>query len=397
MINRIEYLNQLRSFKDTNLIKVVTGLRRCGKSTLFHLYQEELMNLGVPESQIIYINFEDLDYEDLTDYKKLYQYIKTKLVNKEMYYIFFDEIQNVSQYEKVVDSLYIKDQVDLYITGSNAYLLSGELATLLSGRYVELKMQPLSFLEYTSAFPNEPNYVKLYHDYQVNSSFPGAIELKTYHKIKEYLVGIYHTILIKDVMTRYQIVDMSVLGSIVKFMFDNIGNLCNPKKIADTMTSDGRKISSHTVERYLHALCGSYVLYKVPRFDIKGKQYLKSGEKYYIADIGLRYALLGFHHPDSGHILENIVYLELIRRNKQVYIGKVGQKEVDFITEDQYGYAYYQVTLTMRDENTKQRELAPLYLIDDHYPKYVLTLDDDPSQCYDGIWQYNVIEWLLEK
>lgn len=397
MIERAEYLKKLIDFKDKNLIKVVTGIRRCGKSTLFELYQEYLRCNGVLPEQIISINFEDMDYDELTDYKELYKYVKERLLPDKTVYIFLDEIQNVEKFQKAVDSLYIKKNTDIYITGSNAYMLSGELATLLSGRYVEISMLPLSFKEYMQTVPNDSNLERSFREYQISSSFPGALELSGKKKIHEYLGGIYHTIILKDVVKRLNITDISILESVVKFMFDNIGNLCSTKKIADTMTSYGRKTSVHTVERYLNGLVDSFILYKVSRYDAKGKQHLKSGEKYYIADIGLRYYLLGSRETDWGHILENIVFLELLRRGYEVYIGKVGTKEIDFIAVSEEGYEYYQVSETVRDADTLKRELEPLNGMNDHFPKYLLTMDIAPPISHNGIKQINVIDWLLGK
>ena len=397
MIERPDYLQKLIDFKEKNLIKVVTGIRRCGKSTLFELYQEYLLKEGVLPEQIVSINFEDMDYDELTDYRVLYKYIKERLLPDKTVYIFLDEIQNVENFQKAVDSLYIKKNTDIYITGSNAYMLSGELATLLSGRYVEISMLPLSFQEYMQTISNDSNLERSFREYQMNSSFPGAIELSGRKKIHEYLAGIYHTIILKDVVGRLKITDIGILESVVKFMFDNIGNLCNTKKIADTMTSYGRKVSVHTVERYLNGLVDSFILYKVSRYDVKGKQYLKSGEKYYIADIGLRYYLLGNRETDWGHILENIVFLELLRRGFEIYIGKVGTKEIDFIAINEDGYEYYQVSETVRAPNTLKRELEPLNSIANHFPKYLLTMDITPPISHNGIKQVNVIDWLLQR
>lgn len=395
MIERTSYLQELIDLKDTNVIKVVTGIRRCGKSTLFALYQKNLMEQGVEQRQIISINFEDLEFEELNNYRTLYNYIKERLILDKMNYIFLDEIQNVEQFQKAVDSLYIQKHVDIYITGSNAYLLSGELATLLSGRYVAISMLPLSFKEYMSAMPDRSDLSRRFRDYQTDSSFPGALELKGRNKIREYLGGIYNTIILKDVVARLKISDVFMLESVVKFMFGNVGNLCNTKKIADTMTSAGRPVSVHTVEKYLKGLVDSFILYRAGRYDVKGKQYLKAGEKYYLADVGLRYYLLGTKDTDRGHLLENIVYLELLRRGYEVCVGKVGNAEVDFIATNADGIEYYQVSLSVRDEQTLKRELAPLDAIDDHNPKYLLTMDDDPVMSYRGIRQISVIDWFL--
>jgi predicted AAA+ superfamily ATPase len=395
MIVRTEYLEQLNSFRNKQLIKVITGIRRCGKSTLLELYRNELLKSGVDESQIIAINFEDADYEDLMERKALYSYIKQRLVPDKMNYIFLDEIQHVDEWQRAADSLFIKKNCDIYITGSNAYLLSGELATLLSGRYVEIKMLPLSFSEYVSAFPDRTDLTRKFTSYLQNSSFPYTLELEKQKDIRAYLDGIYTSVILKDVLKRKNIADVTALESVIRFMFDNIGNPCSPKKIADTLTSGGRKISDHTVVNYLEALCDSFILYKTGRYDIKSKQYLKVGEKSYLADIGLRYYLLGTQKADMGRSLENVIFLELLRRGYDIRIGKVGNAEVDFIATNERGVAYYQVALTVRDENTLARELRPLDSISDHNPKYLLTLDDEPESSHNGIRQVNALEWMM--
>lgn len=396
MIARPQYLQELISLRDTNVIKVITGIRRCGKSTLFELYKNYLLENGVTAEQIIHINFEDLAYEELQDYRKLYQHIVAHLIPEKMNYIFLDEIQVVPQYEKAIDSLQLKKNVDVYITGSNAYMLSGELATLLSGRYMEIRMQPLSFKEYGSAQPESGELSRKYASYLTDSSFPGALEFKTRNKIREYLSGIYHTIVMKDVVARLKIADVFMLESLIKYIFDNIGNLTSTKKISDTMTSDGRSISVHSVERYLTGLVDSFILYRVPRYDIKGRQLLRTGDKYYVADMALRSFLLGNKTMDRGHVLENIVFLELVRRGYQVYVGKIGNAEVDFIINGPNGTEYYQVALTVREESTLHRELSALDDIQDHNAKYLLTLDDDPPADYNGIKQLNVLDWLMK-
>ena len=397
MIERREYLEDLISFKDKNLIKVVTGIRRCGKSTMFELYQAYLEENGVNRTQMVAVNLEDGDYRHIRNSEQLYEYVDERLDRERMNYVFLDEVQQVENFQEAVDWLYAKNYVDLYITGSNAFLLSGELATLLSGRYVEIKMLPLSFQEYVSAFPENHNLVQLYRDYLSNSSFPGTLELERKQDIRAYLEGIYNTILLKDIMMRRKIADPSMLESVVEFMFDNIGNLCSSTKIANSMTSAGRKISVPTVESYLAALSDSYILYKVGRYDIKGKQYLATGFKYYVADIGLRYYLLGTRQTDMRHILENVVYLELLRRAYEVYVGKIGGAEVDFIAVNQEGEEYYQVAQTVMTEETLQRELASLDAIRDHNPKYLLTMDFTPLTSYNGIKQINVLDWLMKK
>ncbi len=396
MIDRKNYLTDLISFKDKNLIKVVTGIRRCGKSTLFELFREYLIENGIDDEQIISVNLEDGDFRNLQTAELLYEYVESKLVNGKQNYVFLDEVQQVHEFQRAVDWLYVKKNVDVYITGSNAYLLSGELATLLSGRYVEIKMLPLSFKEYVLAYPNNTNNAELYMNYLQNSSFPGTLEITRKKDIRTYLEGIYNTVLLKDIVTRKKISDTSILQSIVEFMFDNIGNLCSSSKISNSMTSMGRKISVPTVENYLTALCDSFILYKVSRYDVKGKQYLSTGAKYYVADIGLRYFILGTKITDFGHILENVIYLELIRRGYEVYIGKVGNTEVDFIAINENGTEYYQVAYTVMEESTLRRELASLDAIKDHNPKYLLTMDYVPLVSHNGIKQINAIDWLLD-
>lgn len=396
VIQRKEYLDKLIAFKDKQLIKVVTGIRRCGKSTLLEIYQNWLLDQGIDERQIISINFEDIDFEELTDYRKLYEYLKERLVAGKVTYIFLDEIQHVEDFPKVVDSLYIKKNVDIYITGSNAYMLSSEIATLISGRYVQIEMLPFSFKEYMESTGSMTDRGVKYTEYLENSSFPYTLELKGQpDELRNYLEGLYHTIVVKDIVNRKKITDTMMLKSVLRFVFDNIGNQLSSKKIADTMTSDGRKIDSKTVEKYLEALAESYIIYQAKRYNIKGKQYLKTLDKYYVVDIGLRYMLLGSRQMDAGHILENVVYLELIRRGYDVYVGKIGSFEVDFVAQNGKGLQYFQVALSVRNEKTLERELRPLMAIRDHYAKIILTLDDDPEVQYDGIRRINARDWLL--
>lgn len=396
IIERKEYLNKLITWKDKQLIKIVTGVRRCGKSVLLKMYQDYLKNNGVKESQIVTINFEDLDYEELTNYKKLDNYLKEKLIPNKMTYIFLDEIQNVDQFPKVLDSFYIKDNVDIYVTGSNAHMLSSEIATMISGRYIQIEMLPLSFKEYMESTGNMNDRGIKYTEYLQNSSFPYALQLKNQpDEIRDYLEGIYNTIVVKDIVHRKNITDTMMLKNILKFVFDNIGNPLSSKKISDTMTSLGRKINSRTVEKYLESFSESYIIYPAKRYNIKGKEYLKSLEKYYIVDIGMRYMLLGSKMMDTGHILENVVYLELLRRGYDVYVGKIDNYEVNFVAQNHKGTIYYQVALIVRDEKTLQRELRPLQAIRDHYPKVILTMDEDPEIQYDGIRRINARDWLL--
>ena len=397
VIIREEYLNKLKVLKDKHIIKIVTGIRRCGKSTLLLQFQDWLLEQGIDQSQIIFINFEDLEYEDLNNYRSLHKYIKENLKKNSKTYIFLDEIQNVDQFPKVLDSLQLNPDIDLYVTGSNAYMLSSEIATLISGRYIQIEMLPLSFKEYCLAKGGFEDRITRYTEYLVSSSFPYALALDSEPNIiRDYLESIYNTIVIKDIMNRKQVTDSMMLQSVLKFIFDNIGNPFSTKKIADTMTSDGRKIDSKTIEKYLTALKESYVIYQAKRFDIKGKQYLKTLDKYYVVDIGLRYMLLGKQAMDAGHILENIIYLELLRRSYDVYVGKVDSFEVDFVAQNQDGNHYYQVALTVREEATLNRELRPLQMLQDDYPKVLLTLDDDPSRDIDGIKILNARDWLLD-
>lgn len=397
MIQRPNYVNFLKEWKDKQIIKVVSGVRRCGKSTLFDIYQDFLRSSGVLDDQIIAINFEEAENEPLLDYRALYDYVKSKMLPDRMNYIFLDEIQHVAEYQKTVDSLFVKKNADVYITGSNAYFMSGELATLLSGRYVELKMLPLSFAEYTSAFAPRANKEELYRNYVYNSSFPYTVELDNRRNIYAYLDGIYNTVVLNDIVARKKVQDTSMLKSVIKFMFDNIGNPLTMKKIADTMTSTGRKISYHTVENYLEGITDSLLMYRVGRYDVKGKEYLQLHDKYYLVDVGLRYYLLGTRNVDYGHMLENVVYLELQRRGYNVYVGKVGTSEVDFAVQDYDGnLEYYQVAWSVRDRETLARELKPLDSISDHNPKCLLTMDNDPPASYNGIRQKYVLDWLLD-
>ena len=395
MINREEYLDTLKRFKDKDLIKVITGIRRCGKSTLFLLFIDYLKSLGIKDKNIISINLEDPSY-NFDDYLEFYNYIDKQIKNDEKYYVFLDEVQNVDKWEKAVDGLYIKKNIDIYVTGSNAYLLSSELATLIAGRYIEIKMLPLSFKEYID-YLNLDCSEKSYLEYINKSSFPYTLNLETEKDIDDYLDSLYNTIIVKDIASRKKIADTYMLKTIARFMFSNIGSLLSIKKITDTLSSDGRVISAHTVESYLDSLVESHVFNKAERYDIKGKQYLKSGEKYYATDVTMRYALLGRKDIDVGHILENIVYLELIRRGYKVYVGKLGDKEVDFVAVNKEGNTYFQVAYTTRDFKTLERELSALESIKDHYPKFILTMDVDPEVDYNGIRKMNVLDWLIKK
>jgi len=407
-IDRKEYLDFLVKSKDRQIIKVVSGVRRCGKSTLFEIYKDFLLENGVAKNQIISINFEDMDYEELTDYKKLYEYIKSKMIEDKRNYIFLDEIQHVDKFEKVVDSLFIKENTDLYITGSNAYFMSSELATLLSGRYIELKMLPLSFKEYYQAkleyekLEKKENrisktLIQYYNEYIVKSSFPYTLQLDSNLKnIHEYLSGIYNSVLLKDIVARLKISDVMRLESVVKYIFDNIGNLTSLSKIGNTLTSMGRKTDVKTIEKYIRGLTDSLLVHEVSRYNIKGKEFLSTLSKYYVADLGLRQIILGNRNIDMGHILENIIYLELIRRKGNVYVGQFDKNEIDFVVINSNEIEYYQVALTVLDENTLKRELDAFKNIKDNYPKYLITLDNVMVNTdYDGIKVVNALEWLL--
>ena len=396
-IPREEYLERLRNLKHKKLIKIVTGIRRCGKSTVLKMFRDELLNNGVEENQIIFINFEDYENKSLRNIDSLYDYIKQRLTSK-MNYVFLDEVQRVEDFPEVVDSLYIKDNVDLYLTGSNSSLLSSEIATLISGRYVEIKMLPFSFKEFVRATNQSEHFSLAYRQYIETSSFPYVLELlQTPQEINAYLEGIFNTILVKDIIDRKKIADTNVLKSVTQFLFDNIGSELSSKKIADTLTSHGRKSDSKTIEKYVTSLEESFIVYRANRYNIKGKEYLKSLEKYYVADIGLRNFMLGKKSMDVGHILENIIYLELIRRGYSVYVGKIDDMEIDFVAQNSQGNTYIQVAASVRDENTLKRELRSLQAVKDNYPKMILTLDDDPESDYNGILRKNALEWLLEK
>jgi predicted AAA+ superfamily ATPase len=394
MVKRKQYMEKLKKMKDKKIIKVVTGIRRCGKSTLLLMFRDYLKECDIKDKQIISVNFEDIDNEPLLDCKRLYEYVTERLIPGEMTYVFLDEIQKVPQFQKVVDSLFIKDDVDVYITGSNAQLLSGEMATLLSGRYIEISMLPLSFVEYYELVGGDKR--DAWNDYFKNGGFPYAAVIEEEDIRRDYLMGIYNTVLLKDVVLRKRINNIPLLESVIKFLFDNVGNIVSANKIADSLTSYGRKTTSVTVENYIEALIEAFVLYKADRYDVKGKQYLKSLEKYYLVDTGLRHMLLGNKNTDIGHILENIVYLELLRRGYSVSIGKVDDKEIDFIAVTGDDKIYYQVAASILDPSTFEREISPLKRVNDHYPKFILSLDEI-SMSDEGIKQVNIVDFLLEK
>lgn len=406
MVERLEYLEKLKLWREEKVIKVITGIRRCGKSTLLELYKEYLLSTGVFENQIIFINFEDLDYEELHDYRRLYAYLTEHLISDKYTYILLDEIQKVQDFEKVVDSLYIKDNIDIYITGSNAYLLSGELATLISGRYVEISMLPLSFAEYCKMKDSNDSTDHLFAQYMHDGAFPYIAAMdQTKEKVDMYLEGIYNTIIVKDIEDRQRrrerdpdkrkITDIALLKNIAKFLASSVGNPISVKSIADYITSSGRKVSANTISDYIEALEESYVFYPVERYDIPGKQLLKMNRKFYIVDLGLRRHIIPRKNYDLGFSVENIVFLELLRRGYKVNVGKVGVTEVDFVAEKDGRMNYFQVTASLMDEKTFEREITPLRNLTDNYPKTILTLDHFTLGDYDGIEVVNIVDWLL--
>lgn len=406
MVERKEYLEHLIQWKDEQVIKVVTGIRRCGKSTLLLQYQEWLKASGVSDEQIVTINFEELEYEELQDYKKLYAYLKNRLCKGKMTYIFLDEIQKVSAFEKVVDSLYVKPQVDLYVTGSNAYMLSGDLATLLTGRYVEIKMLPLSFYEFLEVTGSGQE--QGLSEYMRDGGLPYvAVMDRTPEKVDTYLEGIYNTVIVKDIEDRQvrkesdsdkrKINDILLLKTIARYLASIVGNPVSIRSITDYFISNGRKISPNTVSDYVEALTESFIIYPAERFDIVGKQLLKANRKMYIVDLGLRNHILPRRQYDLGFSLENIAYFELLRRGYRVMIGKIGSTEVDFVAEKQGTYTYFQVTADMTAQETFEREMKPLRRIRDNYEKIVLTGDRLTLGNYDGIQVKYLPDWLLEK
>ena len=396
MIQREIYSELLRQYKNKPLIKVVTGIRRCGKSTLLEMFQDELKKTETSKGEIISINFEDMANRHLLTAETLYGHLEKLIVKDKMNFIFLDEIQMVADFERVTNSLYIKKNVDLYITGSNAYFLSSELATLLTGRYVEIKMLPLSFKEYLSAFPQPIDWRQAYEKYIEFGSFPQAVELfkEAPGLVVNYMQSIYDTVIYKDIAARKRIKNVAILQDVTKFLFDNISNVTSPQNIADYLTEHQRTTTNKTVESYLSALAESFVIYPVSRFDIKGKKLLQTQKKYYLVDIAFRHLLSDTVPSDYGRVLENIVFLELKRRYDKVWIGKNREKEIDFVIKEREGYTYFQVSLSVRDENTRKRELSA-FNIKDNYRKILLTLDDEEGSI-NGILQKNVLKWLME-
>lgn len=400
-VNRPEYVDFLKRWQNKQIIKVVSGVRRAGKSTLFYLFRQYLKKNGVAEEQLININFENMKYDDLRDSKKLYSYLESKLLPDKMTYIFLDEIQHVKDFERVVDSLFLKDNVDIYLTGSNAYFLSGEIATLLTGRYVELKILPLSFSEYVAWHRQNNTFTsntEMFNQY-LTSSFPYTLFIEHAKEKNEYLQGVYSTIVLTDIVSRLNVKDVSVLERLIQSLYSNIGSLISINKIVNTLKSAGYATSNKTIERYLAGILDSLLMYEAKRYDVHGRQILSSRSKYYGVDMGLRNIMLPDHQQDYGHIIENIVYLELLRRNSAVYVGESDKYEIDFVTiTDKNDLRYYQVALTTLDENVLRRELRSLQQVKDSYPKYLLTLDTiNPTVNYDGIQKVNLIDWLLDK
>lgn len=395
-INRPYYVQQLEWWRNHDLIKVITGVRRCGKSTVLEMFRDKLRKSGISDGQMVVLNFEDPDTPEFKTWREVWDYIKPRLMPKSITYVFLDEIQRVPEFEKLVDGLHSRKNIDVYITGSNAYLLSGELATYLSGRYVELKMQPLSFREYCDAVGGEGDYARKYMDYLRCSSFPYVVSLgNDAGLVGDYLDGIYNTVLVKDVLRRKRLSDAGLVDRIARFLFDNIGNVTSLRNIAGSLSAGGNKTNGNTVEGYVEALCDAFLFKKAERYDIRGRELLSSGCKYYAADIGLRYRLSGNKAGDSGRILENVVFLELLRRSNNVLVGQHDGREVDFVTRDGDDIRYYQVAETVRDDATREREFASLIAIHDHYPKTLITLDEDLPSVLNGIRQVNAFDFLL--
>lgn len=400
LVQRDFYLAQLVKFKDKPLIKVVSGMRRCGKSSLLVLFEEYLLANGVSSEHIIRMNFESLDFDDLTSYKELYAYLKKKLTKEgDRFYILFDEIQQVEAWERVVNSLQVDYPVDIYLTGSNAYLLSSELSTLLSGRYVEIPMQPLSFKEYLlfighGAVESLPDH---FNDYLTYGGLPTVIKLLDQKDtINAFISGVINTVILKDVVQRNQVRDPALLESLLKYIAANIGNIVSTKKIVDYLNSSGRKTTSETIDNYLAMLENAYIIYRANRYDLKGKMFLKTLQKYYIVDLGVRNQLTGLRNADYGQTLENVVFMELLHRQYEVCIGKVGTLEVDFIATRPDRKLYVQVSATIMDDKTRERELRPLLAINDQYDKMILTMDRPFAKDFEGIKIINLLDFLLQ-
>ena len=398
MKSRDIYLNKLITFKDKPLIKVITGIRRCGKSTLLDLFEEYLLNNGIKKENIIHMNFEDLIYDEIKDYKDLNKYIKEKILDNDKKYIILDEIQQISNWEKAINSFLVTLNCDIYITGSNAYLLSSEISTLLSGRYVEIKMLPLSFKEYLNFndYNTKENLEEHFNDYLLYGGLPIVSYVHDKSAIRNILSGVFNTVIIKDVAKRNSIRDITLLENLIRYIAQNIGSPISSRNISNYLNSAGRKTSTETIDNYLKMLENAFIIYKANRFDIKGKMYLKTLEKYYVVDTGIRNELLSFKDGDYGHMLENLVYLELLRRGYDVSVGKIDNLEIDFVAQNYDEKIYYQVSASILDENTKKRELNPFDHIPDHYEKVILTMDRTPIKDFNGIKNINIIDFLLQ-
>lgn len=399
MIERKIYMDKLLAYKDTEFIKVITGIRRCGKSSLLKLFKETIEKID-SHANIIYMNFESFEFDEIINYKDMYNEIKKNIKKDQTNYILLDEVQRVELWEKCVNSIQVDFKCDIYITGSNAYLLSSELSTYLSGRYIEIKMLPLSFKEFLnfSKIKDNESIEDKFNEYVKYGGMPGVISLNNNNDLYENAIkGIYNTVFMKDVIERNRLVDAVLLEKILKFLMSNVGSLISAKKVADYLTSQGTKITHNTVLNYFSMLENSYIVYRVPRYDIKGKEILKTLEKYYIVDTGIRNIILGFNNLDLGHILENIVYFELLRKGYEVTVGKKDSLEVDFVATKSTEKKYYQVTLSMLDKEVKSRELKPLQDINDNYEKTILTMDKLYSNTSeDGIKIKYLIDFLLE-
>ncbi|MDR3156418.1 MAG: ATP-binding protein [Lactobacillales bacterium] len=402
-VTREKYLDFLHSWKDHEIIKVISGVRRSGKSTLLRLFKNELLENGVGEDQIHSINFENRKFREIETYKQLEDYLFERFVENKMNYVFLDEIQNIKSFEKAVNALFVENNVDVYITGSNAYFMSGELATLLSGRYVELPILPLSFKEFV-AWHKQYNDVSagwslpMFYNEYIKSSFPYTIILQSKDERDTYLDGLVSTVLIKDVVERNKITDVGALERITDFLFNVIGSSISINKVRNTLKSNGLPLSAVTVDKYINSLEKALLFYSARRFNIRGKRLLEREEKFYTVDVGLRNLRLPDSPEDAGHVLENIVYLELLRRFKNVYVGKIDEFEVDFVAVNtKQEIQYFQVALTTLDKNILARELRSLRKIPDAYPRSLLTLDEiNRTANYNGIQKINVLDWLLQ-
>mgnify|MGYP004493182623 FL=1 len=404
LINRPEYLNQLIQNKDVDLVKIVTGIRRCGKSSLLDLFHQHLLNHGVADSNIIHMNLESLRYRDLKDYLVFYDYVSEHIAKSGKTYLNFDELQVIEHWEKAIESFRLDFDVDIYITGSNAYLLSTEFSTLLSGRYVEIRMLPLSFKEFLDFYEFAPD-ISIEEKFQKYLQFGGMPILREYRfneaRSMQALEGIYSTVILRDVLQRNTQSNQGLLHKLMLFLCSNIGSITSPSSIGNVLSNEGdiegngKKIASQTVEKYISMLRSAFIFYSVKRYDVKGKQLLKTLEKNYIIDLGFRNMLLGYRDANRGHIIENIVFLELIRRDYHVYIGKFKETEIDFVAEKPNDKLYIQVTESLLSPETRERELRPLQMIPDNYEKIVLSMDRNYITSYDGIKSLNLIDWLL--